>query len=239
VRNNKFLGAIALILIALGLVLVYSDESKAAEQKVTKVFTGFAFEKSVVTTSMKKSISAWLNANPDYNMVTCVGYTGQNVKNRSKAFIQKLAATRSKNICDYINTKNDAITVQSTRGVPGNGKTADARKVTVTLIKVDGSEGGGGTVTVGVCDKSLTAVMRSRISSGMFYFGTISIRDIATSCRGKVVDVYFLDADGNQISVAVASTIYSSSITIGYSSFAPSIIESDRIKSVAFEIRDK
>lgn len=243
VGRNKILGIIAVLLIVLGISIVASQEAKADQEKVTITFTGFAFEKSVVTPSMKIQIARWLKANPGYSMVTCVGYTGQNVKNRTKAFIQKLAIARSKSICSYIHTKNGGIAVQSTRGIPGDGKTADARKVTVTLIKVDnsggGTGGGTGNVTIGVCDRALTATMQSRILYGDFYFSKISIKDISNSCRDKLIDIYFLDADGNQITSVIGFTIYSTTITANYSSFSPREIKSDLIKTVAFEIRDK
>lgn len=239
VGRNKILGIIAILLIVLGISLVASQEAKADQEKVTITFTGFAFEKSVLTTSMKKQIAAWVKSNPGYSMVTCVGYTGQNVKNRTKAFIQKLAVARSKSICNYIHFKNGGVAVQSTRGIPGDGKTADARKVTVTLIKVDTSGGGTGTVTIGICDRALTATMQSRIHFGDFYFSKINIRDISTSCKNKLMDIYFLDADGDQVGASIGFTIYSSSIIVDYSTFSPQNIRSDAIKTVAFEIRDK
>ena len=239
VGRNKILGVIAVLLIVLGISLVASQEAKADQEKITITFTGFAFEKSVLTIPMKKQIATWVKSNPGYSMVTCVGYTGQNVKNRTKAFIQKLAVARSKSICNYIHDKNGGIAVQSTRGIPGDGKTADARKVTVTLVKVDTSGGGTGSITIGVCDRALTATMQSRILYGEFYFSKISVRDISNSCRDKLIDIYFLDADGNQMTSLIGFKIYSTTITASYSAFSPQNIKSDVIKSVAFEIRDK
>ena len=239
-RFNKILAVIALLLIIIGVTLVSTQSAKADQEKVSITFTGFAFEKSVVTTSMKIKIARWLKANPGYELVSCVGYTGQNVKSRTKEFIRKLAIARSKSICDYIHGKNGGIAVQSTRGIPGDGKTADARKVTVTLINIEDQTGGGaGTVTIGVCDRVLTAAMQSRILYGDFYFSKITVRDISNSCRDKLMDVYFLDADGNQVASSTGFTIYSTTITLNYPSFSPQSIRSDAIKSVAFEIRDK
>ena len=239
VGRNKILGIIAILLIVLGISLVASEEAKADQEKVSITFTGFAFEKSVVTYPMKIQIARWLKANPGYSMVTCVGYTGQNVKNRTKAFIQKLAIARSKSICNYIHSKNGGIAVQSTRGIPGDGKTADARKVTVTLIKVDTSGGGTGSVTIGICDRALTATMQSRIQDGDFYFSKISVRDISTSCKDKLIDIYFLDGEGDQIASSIGYKIPSTTVTVGYFNFSPVNIKSDSIKTVAFEIRDK
>ena len=238
-KRSKFYTAIALILIVLGSILISSNDAQAAQPKITKSFTGFAFEKSVLTASMKTKISAWIKANPGYNVVSCVGYTGYNAKNRTKAFIEKLAITRSKNICTYIKSKNGGITIQSTKGIPGTGKTADARKVTVTLIKIDNSGGGNGTVTIGQCDNSLTAAMQSRVITSTFYFSSIAVRNIATECKGSVIDIYLLDSTGTQLAASMGNTITSTSIRVGYALFSPVQVESWLIRSVAFEIRDK
>ena len=239
VGRNKFLGVIAVLLIIIGISLVATPSAEAAQEKVTTSFTGFAFEKSVLTTSMKTRIGKWVNSNKGYSLVTCVGYTGYNVKNRTQAFLKKLAISRAKAICDFIHSKNGGIAIQSTRGVPANGKTADARKVTVTLIKVDDSGGGTGTVNIGVCDRALTASMQSRIKDGKFYFSKIMVRNISTSCKNKLMDIYYIDGNGNQLGASIGFTISSTGITVPYTSFSPQDIESDSIKTVAFEIRDK
>jgi hypothetical protein len=239
VGRNRVVGAIAILLIVGGISLVSAPGAQATQEKVTTSFTGFAFEKSVLTQAMKTRISQWVNSNKGYALVTCIGYTGYNVKNRTKAFLQKLAINRAKSICDFIHSKNGGIAIQSTRGIPASGKTADARKVTVTLIKVDNSEGGTGTVTIGVCDRALTATMQSRIQYGGFYFSKISVRDISSSCKNKLIDIYFLDGDGDQLGASIGFTISGSSVTVPYSNFSPQNIESGSIKTVAFEIRDK
>jgi len=238
-KRTKALAALALLLIILGSLLIGSSDAKAAQTKVTKSFTGFAFEKSVLTLSMKIKISAWIKANPGYSMVSCVGYTGYNVKNRTKAFIEKLAVSRSKSICDYIHSKNGGISIQSTKGIPGKGKTADARKVTVTLIKVAASGGGNGPVTVGQCENSLSAVMQSRVIVSTFYFGSIAVRDISANCKGSVIDIYLLDGTGTQLAASMGNTINTGSIRVGYAAFTPNQVESYLIRSAAFEIRDK
>lgn len=238
-KRHKALAALALLLIILGSLLIGSSDAKADQPRITKSFTGFAFEKSVLTLPMKKQIAAWIKANPGYSMVSCVGYTGYNVKNRTKAFIEKLAVNRSKSICNYIHSKNGGISIQSTKGVPGTAKTADARRVTVTLIKVDESGGGNGTVTIGQCDNSLIAAMQSRVIVSTFYFSQITVRDIATKCKGKVIDIYLLDATGTQLAASMGNTITTTSIKIGYALFTPNQVESYLIRSVAFEIRDK
>ena len=207
-------------------------------------FTGFAFEKAVVTPAMKAAIKSWITANATtgFTLVSCTGYTGFNVKQREQAFLQTLAENRARNICNYIRSFKNVLAIQSTRGIPGDGKTATARKVMVRIIKPDtgdqgGNEGGNGNVVIGSCDNSLKVTMRSRIATGEFYFASIYIKDIAVKCKGKVIDIYFLDASGNQLAVSSGNTINVTTLLLSYTKFSPTAIRSNEIKSVAFEIR--
>jgi hypothetical protein len=238
-RINKYLAVLAALLIICGMLLLSTSKSHAAPTQISKSFTGFAFEKSILTPSMKTEIGNWVKANPGYGLVSCTGYTGFNVKKRDQVFLQKLAVTRATNICAFIHGVNGGIAIHSTKGIPGDGKTASARKVTVTLIKVpdNGNGGGTGTVTVGVCDSSLTATMQSRIISGNFYFSVITVRSISTTCNGNVLDIYLLDKDGNQIASSLDNEISKTYLRASYSLFSPTLIRSDEIKQVAFEIR--
>jgi hypothetical protein len=241
--KRKLLLAIAVVSILLGSLLVFQpSESRAAVVTISKTFTGFAFEKSAVTNVMKTQIQTWVNANPDYTMVSCTGYTGNNANKRSKAFIQALAEARSLNVCNFIREFKDGMNIHSTQGIPTKGKTDNSRKVTVRLMKEadsgGGDEGGGGDVVIGVCDNSLNAVMRSRIAAGDFSFNYIIVKNIATTCSGKVMDIYLLDASGNQLAVATAIPITTSTtVTVNYGSFTPSSIPSSSIAKVAFELR--
>jgi len=208
----------------------------SAEDSITKTFSGFAFEKPDLNLGMKSQIKAWVSAHSDYTVASCVGYTGQNVKQRSQAFLQKLATSRAKNICNFVKSINGGVSIYSTQGIPGNGKTAAARKVKVTLYKNTGGTGGG-SVIVGVCDSSLTVTMRSRIATGDFYFQYMTIRGIATSCKGNVMDVYLLDKDGNELAYSADNLIEKNFLRISYSLFTPQAIQSNLIAKVAFEIR--
>jgi hypothetical protein len=208
----------------------------------TTSFTGFAFEKPYLTSAMKAKIRRWVlaNATSGFTLVSCTGYTGYNVNKREQAFLQTLAERRSQNICNYIHSIKNVIAVNTTQGIPGDGKTASARKVTVRLISPDtggGTGGGTGTVVIGVCDNSLNVAMRSRIANGEFYFASITIKDIATACRTKVLDIYLLDASGNQLAVASANAITATSQTFAYTLFSPNQVVSNQIKQVAFEFR--
>lgn len=219
----------------------FSPPALAADVSKSSTFTGFAFEKAAVTTAMKAEIKAWItkNATSGFTLVSCTGYTGFNVKKREQEFLQTLAENRARNICNYIRSFKDVLTIQSTRGIPGDGKTSTARKVMVRIIKPDtgGDEGGGGNVVIGSCDNNLNVTMRSRISTGEFYFASINIKDIAVKCKGKVLDIYFLDAAGNQLSASTGNAIKLTSLLLSYTSFLPSAIKSNEIKSVAFELR--
>ena len=216
----------------------------AADVIKTKSFAGFAFEKSVLTSAMKREIRTWVlaTAKSNYTLVSCTGYTGKNVNRREQVFLQTLAETRSQNVCDYILTIKNVLAIKSVQGVPGNGTTANARRVTVRLIAPDdggGGGGGGGEVVIGVCDNSLTVTMRSRVASGEFYFASITVKAIATTCKNKVIDIYFLDANGDQLGVSTENIITTTTITVPYTLFTPNNIRSNLIKKVAFEIRDR
>jgi hypothetical protein len=235
------------VLAAASLTLFGLTPALATDLIKTNNFDGFAFEKSVVTPAMKSQIRAWVlaNATAGYTMVSCTGYTGFNVNKRDQAFLQTLAETRSTNICDYIHTIKNVIEISATQGIPGDGKTASARKVTVRLIYPDGSNantgggsgGGTGGTVIGVCDNSFTVTMASRWASGDFYFKTITIKDISTTCRGKVLDVYLIDAGGSQMATSMANAITTTSLTLQYTAFSPTAIVSNQIKQVAFEVR--
>lgn len=232
-KTGIFLG---LLLIFVGLVIAYGGRAHAETQSITRTFSGFAFEKSELNLGMKKEIKEWAKSNPEYTVASCVGFTGQNVKKRSQTFLQKLATARAKNICNYIHRVNGGVTIYSTQGIPGNGKTAAARRVKVTLYKPTSGDGNS-LISVGVCDSSLNVVMRSRWSQDDFYFSSITIRDIASSCKGNVLDVYLLDKDGNQLASSLDNQITKSFLRLSFSLFDNQNVPSNLISKVAFELR--
>lgn len=229
------LGAAFLVL----LILAFQSPviGTAAENGISKTFTGFAFEKSTLTSPMKNQIVKWVTSNPGYAMISCTGYTGHNVKNRTPEFLQKVAEDRAKNTCAYIKSKYKAITIYSTVGIPEDGKTPDARKVTVRLLNVTNNGGGTGSAFIGICDDHVDITMKSRFAGGRFYFSTMSITNISSDCRGNVLDVYLIDGSGNQISLATSNAVTATSMTVSYTNFDTPIIRSDAIKQVAIEIR--
>jgi len=235
-KIRRTLAIISALLIIGGMILLFGSKAHADDTKIVNTFTGFAFEKSTLTPSMKQEIKSWVEANQGYVVASCVGFTGHNVKKRTQAFLTKLANARAKNICDYIRTVAGTVTIHSTKGIPGNGQTAAARKVQVTLYKAI-DNGGNGVVTIGVCDSSLTVKMMSRITSGSFSFNTITVKDIASTCKNDVMDIYFLDSTGNQIASSLNNRILLNSLNLNYDAFTPSLIPSDQIAQVAIELR--
>jgi hypothetical protein len=51
------------------------------------------------------------------------------------------------------------------------------------------------------------------------------------------MDIYFLDADGNQIASSMANPISKTYLRVSYQLFNPTLIPSNQISKVAFEIR--
>lgn len=246
--KSKFLFGLVALLTVVALTITLNSgtpNAKAADIIKSKNFTGFDFEKATLKSSMKKQIKAWVEATAveGFTMVSCTGYTGFNANRREAEFLQTLAETRSRNICDYIHTLKNIISIYSIEGIPGDGKSASARKVTVRLIKPDGgdsgggTDGGGGDVVIGVCDNALTVTMQSRIVTGNFYFSTITVKDISSNCRSNVLDIYLLDEDGNQLAVSSGNIISTTSRTFSYTQFNPTGVLSNQIKKVAFEFR--
>jgi type II secretory pathway pseudopilin PulG len=97
---------------------------------------------------------------------------------------------------------------------------------------------GTGNIRVGTCDDAVTTSMKSRLSSGVFYFREITLSDIASACNGKNLDLYILDSSGNEIANALGNTISGSSITLSYTSFTPQSTRASLIDEVAVEIRN-
>jgi hypothetical protein len=243
--KSRFRKLLAALTTVIALTITSSaPPALAADLIKTNSFAGFAFEKSELTAAMKRQIRTWVlaTAKSNFTMVSCTGYTGQNVNKREAQFLQTLAETRSQNVCDYIHSIKEVLSVNSIQGVPGNGKTANARRVTVRLIAPDngaGTGGGTGEVVIGNCDNSINVKMRSRIASGEFYFASIAISAIATTCKNKVLDIYFLNAAGDQLGSATDNLVTTTSLMVTYTLFNPNNIKSNEIKKVAFEFRDR
>ena len=96
-------------------------------------FTGFAFEKSALTSKMKKQIKAKVNANPDATNVECIGYTGFNWNKRSVAFLKKLALARAKAVCAVAKAANPTLAVKATVFKATKSQSDSARRVVVKL----------------------------------------------------------------------------------------------------------
>ena len=93
-------------------------------------FSGFRTEKSALTPALKKAIRAWLHGKTGFTKVSCEGYTGNNFRKRSSAFITALATARATNTCAYVHQLYPSITVSGT-SVHKTTSTNDAIRKTV------------------------------------------------------------------------------------------------------------
>ncbi|MEY4390869.1 MAG: hypothetical protein RLZZ400_612, partial [Actinomycetota bacterium] len=156
---------------------------------ISRTFSGFEFERTNLTSAMKNDIKSWLLANGDFTQVSCFGFTGYNVFNRTKAFMDKLAKTRATATCNYVKTIAKSAKVMSVGGVPSSSKNPSSRRVTITISKEGtgfggGTGGGDGTGVTATCDDNVVIKMRSRLFRGDLYFGQMNISDINSNCRG-------------------------------------------------------
>ena len=238
--------AATLVLAAPSLLFLAPSAANADTVSISKTFSGFEFEKTVVTSAMKAEIQAWIALNPDFTQVSCFGYTGYNVFNRSKAFLQKLAVTRAKSTCLFLTKVDKKLKVISTSGIPSTSKNPSSRRVTITLTRngiiTPGSGGGtgdgSGTGVIGTCDDTITVKMKSRLLRGELYFNQINMSDIAGTCKGKFMDVYFMDASSTELAHVMNKPISGATLSLVYSDFSTAEIRSTTIDRVAISIHD-
>ena len=76
---------------------------------------------------------------------------------------------------------------------------------------------GQGTVTVGTCDTSITMAFTSHFSSGTFALDSIIMRDVASACSGKTVNVFFTmdSASSGSFGPYAAGNVLKCTTTIG------------------------
>jgi len=241
--NRRLLSIALSLALAAGALLVSSSPASSTVERVSKTFSGFAFEKTIITPSMKVQIKAWVAKNPNYTSVSCFGYTGYNVKKRTQQFLNRLAVQRAKKICALVNSIDSGVAIASTGGIPSSSKDPNARRVTVTLsreaVPSDGGSGDGtGTSVVGTCDNNITAKMKSRLLHSDLYFNQIILSAISTTCNGKYMDVYFMDASGSELANVMNKKIVATSITLLWSDFSTTELLSTTIAKVAISIHD-
>lgn len=102
-------------------------------KKSVKTVTGFEFERGALTSATKRDIRAWLAGKTGFTKVTCIGYTGYNWNNRSKAYLTKLALARATNVCNYIHTLKPSIVVKSKTAKRDTSYKNAARRVIATI----------------------------------------------------------------------------------------------------------
>lgn len=229
--------------IAMGLSVVVPSSASADTVSISKTFSGFEFEKTTVTPDMKAAIQTWIALNANFTQVSCFGYTGYNVFNRSKAFLQKLAVTRAKSVCKFVNRISSKTKIKSTGGIPSSSKNPSSRRVTITLTRtgiIDSGGTGDGSATgvIGTCDSNITVKMRSRLLMGELYFSQIAMSDISNNCKSKYMDIYFTDANGAELAQALNKAVTGSTLSLLWSEFSDSELLSTTIARVVISLHD-
>jgi len=231
------------LVLALGLSTVAQSGASADTVSISKTFSGFEFEKTTVTPDMKAAIQTWIALNADFTQVSCFGYTGYNVFNRSKAFLSKLAVTRAKAVCKFVNRISSKTKIKSTGGIPSSSKNPSSRRVTITLTRTGiidpgGTGDGSGTGVIGTCDSSITVKMKSRLLRGDLYFSQINMSDISNNCKSKFMDIYFTDANGGELAQALNRPVTGATLSLLWSDFSALELLSTTVAKVVISIHD-
>jgi len=235
---------VALALTAASWLVVGENSASADTVSISKTFSGFDFEKTLITPPMKAEIQAWIAKNTEFTQVSCFGYTGYNVFNRSRAFLQKLAVSRAKATCTFLTRIDKNLKIVSTSGIPSTSKNPSSRRVTVTLTRNgiitpgSGTGDGTGTSVVGTCDDNITAKMKSRLLRADLYFNQINFSAINATCKGKFMDVYFMDASDAELAHAMNKAITTTTLSLLWSDFSATEIISTVVARVAISIHD-
>ena len=240
---RKIAAMLVALALALGLTAFSQSSASADSVSISKTFSGFEFEKTAVTPDMKAAIQTWIALNADFTQVSCFGYTGYNVFNRTKAFLNKLAVTRAKNTCAFVNRISAKTKVKSTGGIPSSSKNPSSRRVTVTLtrsgiIDPGGTGDGSATGVIGTCDNSITVKMKSRLLRGDLYFSQINMSDISNNCKSKFMDIYFTDADGAELAQALNKPVTGATLSLLWSDFSTLELLSTTLAKVVISIHD-
>lgn len=235
---------VALLLAAPSVLALAPTPASADIVSISKTFSGFEFEKTAVTAPMQAEIQAWIAKNSDFTQVSCFGYTGYNVFNRTHAFLQKLAVSRATATCGFLKKIDRKLRVVGSSGIPSTSKNPSSRRVTVTLTRNgiitpgNGTGDGTGTSVVGTCDDNIVAKMKSRLLHADLYFSQVNMSDIAGTCKGKFMDVYFMDASGAELAHAMNKAITGGTLSLLWSDFSTAEMLSTTIAKVAISIHD-
>lgn len=220
----------------------FAPAAQADVVSISRTFSGFEFEKTTLSSAMKLEIKNWLLSNGDFTQVSCFGFTGYNVFNRTKKFMDKLAKTRASATCNYVKAIASSAKIVSIGGVPSSSKNPSSRRVTITISKEGsgfggGSGGGQGNGVTATCDDQVLIKMRSRLFRGDLYFGQMNISDISANCKGKQMDIYLTDSNSNELAKALDLPISGSTLTLLFSSLTTPDVKSTDIAGVAISIK--
>jgi hypothetical protein len=240
---RKIAAMLMALALALGVTVISQSSASADTVSISKTFSGFEFEKTAVTPDMKAAIQTWIALNADFTQVSCFGYTGYNVFNRSKAFLNKLAVTRAIAVCKFVNRISAKTKIKSTGGIPSSSKNPSSRRVTITLTRTGiidpgGTGDGSGTGVIGTCDSSITVKMRSRLLLGDLYFSQISLSEISNNCKSKFMDIYFTDANGAELAQALNKPVTGATLSLLWSEFSANELLSTTVAKVVISIHD-
>jgi hypothetical protein len=126
-------------------------------------------------------------------------------------------------------------------GAPGSGGGSNTTPSPSPSVGI-----GQGVIRVGTCDDAIAASLRSRIIAGVFYFRSILLSGIHSDCDGKNIDIYLLDADGDELASALGGEVDGSTFSLQHDAFkmtsgssrvAVNVLASD-LDSIALEIAD-
>ena len=240
---RKIAAMLVALALALGLTAFSQSSASADSVSISKTFSGFEFEKTAVTPDMKAAIQTWIALNADFTQVSCFGYTGYNVFNRSKAFLNKLAVTRANAVCKFVNRISAKTKIKSTGGIPSSSKNPSSRRVTITLTRTGvidpgGTGDGSATGVIGTCDNTITVKMKSRLLRGDLYFSQINMSDISNNCKSKFMDIYFTDADGAELAQALNKPVTGATLSLLWSDFSTLELLSTTLAKVVISIHD-
>ena len=240
---RKIAAMLVALALALGLTAFSQSSASADSVSISKTFSGFEFEKTAVTPDMKAAIQTWIALNADFTQVSCFGYTGYNVFNRSKAFLNRLAVTRANAVCKFVNRISAKTKIKSTGGIPSSSKNPSSRRVTITLTRTGvidpgGTGDGSATGVIGTCDNTITVKMKSRLLRGDLYFSQINMSDISNNCKSKFMDIYFTDADGAELARALNKPVTGATLSLLWSDFSTLELLSTTLAKVVISIHD-
>ena len=114
----------------LNLVATWTKNVVSGNSKLT--VSGFKFEKSALSNSMKAQMRRWAQSNPNVTNVTCTGYTGWNYSKLSPTALAQLGKARASAVCNYLKKLNSNLVIKLGKSVHSKSKSPSIRKVVLS-----------------------------------------------------------------------------------------------------------